>query len=189
MEARNLPVSPETYFRLDAQSEEKLEYWNGHVLAMAGASRNHAVVKDDVVRLIQQQRPDCLALTAGLRVLAPGYSRQNYAYPDGLLICGPEQYDETNPPTLLNPTLLVEVTSPSTRSMDLDDKFEAYFKIDSLKDYWVVDPDRIHVRQYTRQEDAVIVTIRTGPDALIESPILNLCIPVRDVYARITLTP
>ena len=109
------PVSLETYFRLDAGSDVRLEYWDGRVVAMAGESRNHAVVKDDVVRCIAAQRPECLALTAGLRVLAPGYGRQNYAYPDGVLVCGEEAYDDRQPPTLLNPALLVEVTSATTR--------------------------------------------------------------------------
>ena len=185
MEARDTLVSLETYFRLDAQSDVRLEYWNGYVVAMAGESRNHAVVKDDVVRLIQHQRPECLALTAGLRVAAPGYSRRNYAYPDGLLVCGSEQYEETNPPTLLNPTLLIEVTSPSTKAIDLDDKFEAYFKIDTLQAYWVIDPDRIHIRQYARKEDAIVITLLTDPEAVIENPDLQLHIPVRAVYARV----
>lgn len=186
MEAHDTPVSLETYFRLDAESDQKLEYWNGYVVAMAGESRNHAVVKDDVVRLIQQQRSDCLALTAGLRVAAPGYSRQNYAYPDGMLICGPEQYDDANPPTLLNPTLLIEVTSPSTKALDLDDRFEAYFKIETLMEYWVIDPDRVHVRQYVRRNDTVFIRLLADVNTAIESKHLKLSIPLHAVYARVT---
>ena len=185
LEAHPALVSIEEYFRLDAQSDTRLEYWNGHVVAMAGETRNHAVVKDDAVRSIERQRPDCLAVTASLRVVAPGYGRQNYAYPDGILVCGEEQYDHAQPPTLLNPTLLIEVTSSSTKALDLDDKFEAYFKIESLQEYWIIDSDRVYVRRCVRIEKGVLITPIQDVEAVIESAALNLTVLLTDIYRRV----
>ena len=60
MQARDHTVSVEEYFRRDAESEARLEYWYGHIIAMAGETRNHNVVKDDVVSAVRHQRSDCL---------------------------------------------------------------------------------------------------------------------------------
>jgi len=184
-EASEHPVSLEAYFQLDAESEARLEYWGGQIVAMAGESRNHAIVKDDVIRCIERQRPDCLALTAGLRVYAPGYGRQNYAYPDGLLVCGEERYDDNQPPTLLNPALLLEVTSPTTKSTDFDDKFGAYFKIESLREYWIIDPERAYVRQCIKAQEGVLVRLVQDLTANLDSEALGLSVPLAEVYRRI----
>ena len=185
MQARDHIVSVEEYFRRDAESEVRLEYWYGRLIAMAGETRNHNVVKDDVVGAVRSQRPDCLVLTSGQRVRAPGYGRENYAYPDGLMVCGREDYDTSkNPPTLLNPTLLIEVISPSTKSYDLDEKFSAYFELESLQEYWIIAPDRPEVRQCIRTEGAVIVRLLQRYDATLVSEALGLEISLRVMYQR-----
>lgn len=166
MQARDQIVSVEEYFRRDAESEIRLEYWYGRLVAMAGETRNHNVVKDDGVGAVRSQRPDCLVLTSGQRVRAPGYGRENYAYPDGLMVCGQEHYDDAkNPPTMLNPTLLIEVISASTQGYDLGEKFSAYFELESLQEYWIVDPNRPDVRQCSRTEDAVMSPAPSRRDA------------------------
>ncbi len=186
MQPRTVTVSEDEYFRLDAESEEKLEYWYGHIVAMAGEQRNHAVISHNALRILEGQRPDCLALTSSLRVRAPGYGRANYAYPDVLLICGEEQYDETrNPPTLLNPTLLIEVMSDSTKGYDLDDKLHAYLRVDSVAEYWILDATRPYVRRCTRFQKGYLVEVYDGPDAVLVSEALALRVPVRDFYERV----
>ena len=89
-----------------------------------------------------------------MRVRAPGYGRENYAYPDGMIMCEEKHFDNTTqPPTLLNPTVLIEIASESTRSRDFADKLEAYFRLDSLKEYWIVDADQPHVVRYERASE------------------------------------
>ena len=186
MQARDRTVTVREYFRRDAESEVRLEYWHGYIVAMAGETRNHNAVKDDIVGAVCSQRSDYLVLTSGQRVRAPGYGRENYAYPDGLMVCGQEHYDETvNPPTLLNPTLLIEVTSASTKGYDLGEKFNAYFQLKSLQEYWIIDPDRPDVRQNIRTGGAVVVRLLQGLDDVLVSEALGLELPLRAIYRRV----
>ena len=76
-----------------------------------------------------------------------------YTYPDVVVVCGERQFLTEQKDTLLNPSLLVEVLSPSTEAYDLGRKFEHYRSIESLGEYLVVATDRIHADLFTRQAD------------------------------------
>ena len=159
-------VSESEYFALDASAPEgvRLEYFGGIVYcngqpyipdlaeAMAGETEEHSRVKDNVFLALQERLPGgCRAYTAGMRVLAPGYGKRDYAYPDVIVTCGALHFDESkSPPVLLNPVLLVEVLSRSTKSHDYITKEKAYFQVESLLEYWIVDPERVHVRRHHR---------------------------------------
>ena len=170
-------VSESEYFALDARAPEgvRLEYFGGIVYcngqpyipelaeAMAGETEEHSRVKDNVFLALQERLPDgCRAYTAGMRVRAPGYGKREYAYPDVIVTCGALHFDESHsPPVLLNPVLLVEVLSRSTQSHDYITKEKAYFRVASLREYWIVDPERPHVRRHHRsgEEEGGIVRI------------------------------
>ncbi len=142
----------------------RLEYFGGIVYcngqpyvpdlaeAMAGETEEHSRVKDNVFLALQERLPDgCRAYTAGMRVLAPGYGKRDYACPDVIVTCGALRFDESkSPPVLLNPVLLVEILSRSTKSHDYITKEKAYFQVESLLEYWIVDPERPHVRRHHR---------------------------------------
>ena len=178
-------ISPEEYFALDEASEERLEYWHGAVVAMAGETPHHSTIKDNVVAALREQRSDCYVRSSGPRVRAPGFGRENYAYPDGLMTCGDEQYDEqTQPPTLLNPMLVVEILAASTGHRDLADKFEAYFCLESLREYWIIDAERPHVRRCTRTEGGILVQMLQSLDETLASDVLGAAIPLRTIYRR-----
>ena len=184
MQPRRL-ISPEDYLVFDATHEGRYEYWSGEVVAMAGETYNHNAVKDDLVAALRQ-RSTCDVLSSGLRVRAPGYGRENYAYPDGMVICSDKEFDKaTTPPTLLNPTVLIEVVSESTRSRDFSDKLEAYFRLDSLVEYWIVEPDRPHVVRYERREGNILVHMLSDLEQALTSVALDVTIPLRDVYRRV----
>ena len=180
--------TPEEYLAFEADAEVKHEYWHGRVIAMAGETPNHSTVKDNLVGALRHLRPSCIARSAGVRVRAPGYGRENYAYPDGLMVCGEERYDSSaNPPTLLNPTLLVEITSDSTRNRDTLDKLDAYSQLDSLQEYWIIEPDRPFVMRYVRTEGSLLVYFIRGLDQTVTSETLEIAIPMEMLYQRVVL--
>ena len=179
-------TTPEEYFARDATAEGRCEYWHGQIVAMAGETPRHSAVKDNVVAALREGLPHCTARTSGLRVRAPGYGRTHYAYPDGIVVCGEERFDTTtSPPTLLNPLLLIEVTSDSTRSRDLADKLDAYFGLDSLAEYWIIDPDHPYVLAYQRAAPGVLVQFVRGLDAVLQSKVLGVSIPLATIYRRV----
>ncbi len=180
--------TPEEYLAFEVEAEIKHEYWYGRIIAMAGETPNHSTVKDNLVNALRHHRPACIARSAGVRVRAPGYGRENYAYPDGLMVCDEECYDASaNPPTLLNPLLLCEITSDSTRSRDTIDKLDAYFRLDSLQEYWIVEPDRPFVVRYVRTEGGILVHFIRGLDQTVTSDTLNVAIPMETLYHRVAL--
>jgi Uma2 family endonuclease len=84
-----------------------------------------------------------------VRVSATGL----YTYPDVVAACGERRFLDERRDTLLNPSLLVEVLSPSTEAYDRGRKFEHYRSIESLREYLLVASDRVHAELYTRQPD------------------------------------
>ncbi|PSQ63126.1 MAG: Uma2 family endonuclease [Bacteroidetes bacterium QH_10_64_19] len=133
----------EEYLTLDAEADEvRYEYLDGRVWALAGATPPHNLVKDNVrTELHTRIRPrECRSFTSDQRVkLADG----RYVYPDVVVVCGPPEYTDESPPSLVNPELLVEVTSESTSDRDHEDKLDAYLQLDSLQEYWIASPSRV----------------------------------------------
>ena len=82
-----------------------------------------------------------------VRVSATGL----YTYPDVIAVCGERQFLDDQRDTLLNPTLIVEVLSPSTKAYDRGLKFQLYQTMESFSDYLLVSSDCIHVDRFTRQ--------------------------------------
>jgi Uma2 family endonuclease len=84
-----------------------------------------------------------------VRVRATGL----YTYPDVVVVCGEPQFLDERRDTLLNPSLLIEVLSPTTEAYDRGQKFEHYRSLESFGEYLLVASDRVHVDQYTCQPD------------------------------------
>ena len=81
-----------------------------------------------------------------VRVSATGLA----TYPDVTVVCGPREVDPEDPNSVINPTLLVEVLSPSTEAYDRDEKFAHYKRIPSLRQYVLVSHDERRVEVWTR---------------------------------------
>jgi Uma2 family endonuclease len=148
-----LRMSPEEYLAFDRASELKHEYVNGEVRAMTGASLRHVrIVANVTVRLASVLNPrGCDVLPSDMRVRAPGMA--TYLFPDITVLCGEAEMADEQMDILLNPTLVVEVLSPSTSDYDRGDKWDKYRRIPSLREYVLIWQDRMHVERYTRQGD------------------------------------
>lgn len=147
MEARDTrPLSLDAYLALERESPERWEYVNGEAFAMAG-SPEHSLVKGNayaVLRTALKGAP-CVAYPDGQKLATPLTGA--YHYPDASVYCGPPQRDAVDPNGFLNPTLLIEVLSPSTSDYDRGGKFEHYRRIPSLREYLIVDVDARRVER------------------------------------------
>jgi Uma2 family endonuclease len=146
-------LTPEQYLEIERKAEYKSEYCDGEMFAMAGAGENHnQLVMNLAIGLGSQFRSrPCRVYSNDMRVrvVATGL----YTYPDVVVVCGERRYLDERRDTLLNPSLLIEVLSPSTEAYDRGRKFESYRSIESLSEYLLVASDRVHVDLYTRQPD------------------------------------
>jgi len=92
-----------------------------------------------------------------------------YTYPDVVVVCGEPQFLDDRRDTLLNPSLIVEVLSPSTEAYDRGRKFEHYASIPSLSEYLLVASDRIHLDLYARQTSGQwLLTSANGPEGALD---------------------
>jgi Uma2 family endonuclease len=177
------------YFALEtALVETKHEFFNGDIFAMAGAHPNHNTLSVNLIReigneLIKKGRP-CRVFNSDQRVRAeqPSASRIGYFYPDVSVVCGKPEFSSDNPPTLLNPTLIIEVLSDSTREYDFGKKLDYYRAIASVQEIVFMSFDKVRVSVFRRQNDAWILhdVLSLEQPLTIES--LNLSLPLAELY-------
>jgi len=134
-------ISPKEYLELERASDEKHEYFDGHIYLMAGASLKHGKVVSNLAGKLYAFLEDkpCTVLTENMRVASP--SRNSYMYPDVLIYCAKEELEDEQFDTLLNPSVIFEILSPSTRGIDKGRKMMYYQEIPSLREYFMIDTD------------------------------------------------
>ncbi len=146
-------LTPEEYLAIERKAEYKSEYFNGEMFAMAGASERHVLIVTNIVAELREQlrRKPCRVYSTDLRVRVSPTGL--YTYPDVVVVCGPPQFADADRDMVLNPTLIVEVLSESTKDYDRGDKFEQYRSLASFCEYVLVAQDRCHVEHFVRQSD------------------------------------
>ena len=179
-------LTPEQYLELERKAEHRSEYWQGQMFAMSGATRSHNLIGGNVFGQVREQlrgRP-CEPYTSDMRVMASNASL--YAYPDVTVVCDPPQFLENRQDTLLNPTLIIEVLSPSTEAYDRGRKFERYRTIESLRQYLLIAQDRIQADLYTRQsEEKWVLTSRSGREDFVELESVGCRLSLAECYERV----
>ena len=146
-------LTPEQYLEIERKAEYKSEYYRGEMFAMAGASLAHNTLVANLIGELhgKLRAGPCRVLPSDMRVRVS--ATELYTYPDVVAVCGEPRLLGNQMDTLLNPSLLVEVLSPSTEAYDRGRKFEHYQSIESLGEYLMISSDRIHADLYTRQPD------------------------------------
>ena len=184
--ATKIGFTPQEYLALERKSETRNEYYNGEIFAMAGASREHNLIVANLLRDIGNQLEDrpCESYPSHMRVSIEATGL--YTYPDVSVVCGEPRFQDREVDTLLNPTVIVEVLSPSTEAYDRGDKFRHYRRIDSLREFVLISQDRMMVERYTRQGKDWVLSDMTDPDQVLKLESIGCQIPLNRIYAKIT---
>ena len=139
-------MSAEHYLLLERATEERHEFIDGVVYAMAGESPDHSTICFNLATIIGAQIRDqpCRGFSPNMKVRTS--SGDLFAYPDLMIVCGEEKFHDKRGDVLLNPTVIFEVLSPSTEKYDRGEKFLRYrTQIESLEDYVLVSHDRMRL--------------------------------------------
>jgi Uma2 family endonuclease len=150
---RKTKLTPQEYLALERQAVCKSEYYNGDVFAFAGASEAHNLIVTNVLSSLNLQlkpRP-CKVYPSDMRVKVSETGL--YTYPDVTVVCGEAELEDENFDTLLNPTVILEVLSPSREKDDRVVKFAHYRRLPSVKEYILIAQDAVRLEQYVRQDD------------------------------------
>ena len=183
-------VSPEDYLRLERAAEFKHEYYEGEIRAMAGAKYAHnRLCANLTIEIGSQLRGRSCAVVGSdqrLQIL----SGRAYVYPDLTVVCGPPEFNENkNLDTLLNPTLLVEVLSPSTGSHDRGEKFMYYRQIPSLRQYLILDAQSVHAELYSLDElGRWVLTETRDLSAVLDLSSVGCQVPLVEAYAGVSFS-
>ncbi len=178
-------VSPEEYLERERKAEYKSEYYNGEMFAMSGVSRKHDDIATELHFLIAQhlRGRSCRWHTSDMRVLLPS---GDYTYPDVSVVCGERKFADSHFDTLTNPTLLVEILSPSTESYDRGQKARLYRAIPSLRELLLISQESYDVELYRRQEGGSWALYEaSGLDGTIELASIGYTLKLRDLYATV----
>lgn len=181
-------MTAEEYFRFEAAADERHEYRDGVVVAIAGGTYNHSLILMNVGAALHSRLKGgpCRVLESNLRLRIP--RKAKYYYGDVPVVCGDPQFDPAAPrsTTVLNPRLIVEVLSDSTEGFDRGEKFADYRDIESFREYALVSQHTPRAEVYLRQEDGSWrFQPSAGLDAVVRLESIGVELPLAEVYASV----
>lgn len=176
-------ISQAEYLIAERKATEKHEYFQGEIFAMSGASRFHNRININLILKIggYLKGKKCRPYGSDLRV----HVNQNslYTYPDLTIVCDKEEYLDDTFDTLLNPKVIIEILSPSTKEYDRGSKFKLYREIPSLKEYILVDSESVFIERFYKNEENIwsLAEYKTIEDFLLISSI-ELKLALKEIY-------
>ena len=179
-------LTADEYLRRERLAPFKSEYVNGQVYAMAGGTLRHDLISGNIYRKLgnQLERKPCMVFGSNAKVRID--KANVFRYPDVSGLCGPIVHHDAEKDAYCNPSLIVEVLSPSTEALDRGEKFNLYRLLDSFVEYLLVRQDRMEVELVSREsvhqwtstiynEAADVVTLRT----------LGCTLTLEDIYEKV----
>lgn len=176
----------EEYLEFDANAEGRFEYYNGEVFEMSGGSPEHSLLGNRVGFLLQREliQKKCLVFNSEVQIKVP--TMLPYRYGDVSALCGKPIYEDLgNQKILVNPTLIVEVLSPSTEDFDRDLKFKGYKSIESLCEYVLVSQDKKFITLYTKYNEKFWFQSQYEAGETLKLESLDIELSVNEVYEGI----
>jgi Uma2 family endonuclease len=178
-------LTPEQYEAIEERSEIRHEYYRGEMFAMAGATENHNLISGSIFFELRSHftgRP-CKVYQPDMRVRVAATGL--YTYPDVVAVCGPGVFTTGEKTTLLNPTVVFEVLSPSTETYDRSTKLDHYRTVESLHEIVLVAQDRVRIDLLRRAGDQWVWMSLLRLDDLLHLESIGCEVPVASIYAQI----
>lgn len=173
----------EEYLEMEDAATEKHEYYQGEIFAMSGARKNHIYLTDNLLAglMVKLKGRGCRPFGSDARIHIPRNTL--FTYPDISIFCGEPESRNDDDLNFLNPTVIIEILSPSTRHYDRNGKFELYKDIASLKEYVLVDSEAVHVEIWRVTADGTwVVENCTGLGDSFRITSVDVLLEVAEVY-------
>ncbi len=141
-------ISIEEYLEMENAAVEKHEFYKGEVFAMSGAKLAHNEICVNLLVTLKNKLKgkSCKPYNSDQRIHIP--SNTLFTYPDISIICGEVITLNNDEYNALNPTVIIEVLSKSTKNYDRGEKFKLYRDIKTLKEYILVDSESLHIEAF-----------------------------------------
>ena len=180
----NHRLTLDEYLAFEEESPIRHEYVAGELYAMSGPTTRHNTISLNIHLHLHAaaRRRGCRVFVEAIKL----HVLDRVYYPDVMVACGAAADVEL---IVEEPSLVVEVTSPSTRATDRREKLEAYMRVASLRLYLIVDQRRKHVIVYSRDNEGEWLRDEIDGDAAIEIPFLETSLALAEIYEDVTLPP
>jgi len=175
----------EEFLAFEADSEFKHELIDGEVYDMSGGTGEHSQIAANIIfSLISLlETSSCRVNTSDMMLKVRD---DRYLYPDVSVVCGQPEYEDDSRLALVNPTLVVEVTSPSSAEADRGSKRESYMHLPSVQAYLVIDQHRIYAELYERAAVGWRMQVFTCVDDVISIAALDIKLPLASIFRGIS---
>lgn len=178
--------TPEEYIMLEEKSQEKHEYRDGEIIPMTGGTTNHnkLALKMASMLLSFLEDQDYEVYMGDVRLWIEKF--RYYTYPDVMVVKGKPIYEGKGTTTIVNPHLIVEVLSISTKDYDQNDKFEAYRSLPEFQEYILIDQYQYYVKQFAKnRENKWVLTDYYGKKAVLKLESINFDIAMKELYKKV----
>lgn len=171
------------YLDAEQTSERRHEYIDGVIVAMAGGSPEHNAISSRLGALSAVRLSGaCRHYSSDQRFWIAASGRGRYS--DGSILCGKPETPPHDRQAATNPSVVLEVLSPSSEGDDEGDKRADFQSLASLQAYVLVAQDERRVRVFRRGEGGAW---RGEPDDYrhgqsFELPTLGRPVQVDEVY-------
>lgn len=175
------------YLAFESESLERHDFVSGEIYSMTGASENHNLIIANIIITVglQFRKRPCKLYPSDMLIEITRTG--DYHYPDISAVCGKAEIKYDKRQILLNPTLIIEVLSPSTEVYDRSKKFQNYQTLPSLQEYLLIAQDEPRLEHYLRQDNNQwLYTRMTGLESQLELPSIGCTLALADVYDKIT---
>lgn len=177
--------SYQEYVALEATTDERHEFYNGDIVAMAGASKTHSIIVFNITSVLKNKfKPKgCEVFQEGIKVVVDNIN--TYMYPDVVVSC--DEADKDDAYFVRNPLLIVEVLSISTETADRSKKFHNYRKLKSLRYYLLVSQEQAMIEVFSRPDDSTLFSYNLFEDMqdVLDFADIDLQLALKDVYEGI----
>jgi Uma2 family endonuclease len=171
------------YLELESAALEKSEYYQGEIFAMSGALLPYNIIAVNTLVYIHQKLKgkSCRPFNSDMRVNVE--KNTLFTYPDISVVCGEVKTLNDDNFNLLNPTVIIEVLSKSTKNYDRGDKFKLYRDIPTLKEYILINSEAIGIEAFRLNEkNHWELEEYKGIEEKLQIPVLQLAISLSEVY-------
>ena len=186
---QRINYTPEEYLELEEKSEFRNEYIDGKIKPMTGGTPNHNDIAGNFYTFLKLalRGKGYKVFMTDLRLWIPQYNV--YTYPDIMVIKGKPVLQDNRNDTVINPLLIVEVLSKSTKNYDQGDKFDYYRSIPEFAEYILVDQYRYYVKQFAKANDGRWwLSEYQDKDDSLSLASLDFEIKLSDIYEEIDLS-
>ena len=161
---------------------EKNEFVNGEVFAMVGARRSHGAIVANLVQKLANHfaGSPCRVFCEGMKVQVAGDA---ILYPDVFVTCDPA--DLRTEQIFRSPLVVIEVLSPSTHGYDRSVKFALYRRLNSLREYVLIDPETRRVEAFRVGADGLWVLHDMSGQASLAIPAIDATIAMTEVFSGV----